>query len=359
MHFSRLALTLFAVPCAGFVAWSAGCGGAGNESTNGVSGTSSGSGAGGNGASGSGAGAAQGANGSTGSVDLSSVTGSSGTSGGQCTGIQCNVHACSGGGSTTISGKIYDPAGKNPLYGIVAYVPNKTPDGITSGASCYSCSDLYTGDPIATAITDATGSFTIQNAPDGQNIPLVIQVGKWRRQFTIPSVGMCQDTAVPDGMLTLPKNGSEGDMPNVAISTGSADTLECLLIRVGVDPAEYVAGPSGAGHIHIFGPGPGDSGAPNTNPPGPDAPTSLWDSKADLMKYDILMLSCEGQETTDENGRSRPRASRPSSTTRRRAAARSRRTSTTSGSTPGPSAAPTWRPGRRAIRASTTSTARS
>ncbi len=234
-------------------------------------------------------------------MNFTGVTGTSG-SGMGCTGIQCDVHACSGGGSTTISGKIYDPAGKNPLYGVVAYIPNSKPAAILSGASCYSCSDLYTGDPIATAITDATGSFTLQKAPDGKDIPLVIQVGKWRREFTIPSVAMCQNTALPDGMLALPKNSSEGNMPNVAISTGSADTLECLLIRVGVDPAEYAPGGTGTGHIHIFSPGAGDTGAPNTNPPGAAAPAALWDSTADLMKYDIVMFSCEGQETTDQGG---------------------------------------------------------
>ncbi len=304
MQISRLALGFVAVPCAVLVAWSAGCGSSsGNLFTSsgaGASGTGSASGAGAGSGNGNGAGAGLTSTGAMGGVDLSGANSSG--SGTPCTGIACDVHACSGGGSTTITGKIYDPAGKNPLYGIVAYVPNSKPAAILSGASCYSCDQLYTGDPIATAITDATGTFTIDKAPDGPNIPLVIQVGKWRRQFTIPSVAMCGSTALPDGMLTLPKNASEGDMPNVAISTGSADTLECLLIRVGVDPAEYVPGGSGSGHIHIFGPGPGDNGAPNTSPPGPDAPTSLWDSKADLMKFDIVMFSCEGEETVDEQG---------------------------------------------------------
>jgi hypothetical protein len=200
-------------------------------------------------------------------------------------------------GSTTISGTIYDPAGKNPLYNVVAYVPNQTPAPITPGASCYSCSDLYTGNPVATALTGPDGKFQIQNAPDGANIPLVIQIGKWRRQFTIPNVARCSDTAIPDKMLTLPKNTGEGDIPAIAIATGGADSMECLLQRIGVDQSEYGGGAAGNGRIHIFQ---GDNGA-TTNPPAPVASQALWNSQPDLMKFDIVILSCEGHETTAMN----------------------------------------------------------
>jgi hypothetical protein len=261
------------------IAWSTGCGGNGGA-----------------GSSGNAGGANSGANSS--SSGFTFTVGSAGTaSGSPCSGLQCQVHSCSGGGSTTISGTIYDPAGKNPLYGIVAYVPNTKPAALTSGASCYSCGDLYTGNPITAAVTDATGAFTLKNVPDGTNIPLVIQVGKWRRQFVIPTVGMCTNTALPGTMLTLPKNASEGDIPNIAISTGGADTLECLLSRVGVDKAEYVPGPTGSGHIHIFA----GTGGPDSNPPSPAPEQGLWASKTDIMKYDIVILSCEGHETDNMN----------------------------------------------------------
>ncbi len=220
----------------------------------------------------------------------------------QCSGLSCQIHSCSSG-STTISGTIYDPAGVNPLYNIVAYVPNSTPQPFPQGAACAPCSALYTGDPIATALTDAAGNFTIQNAPDGTNIPLVIQVGKWRKQLTIPTVAACQDNPQPDKSLTLPKNQSEGDIPLIAVSTGGSDTLECLLTRVGVDPAEYSPAGGGTGRVQIFQGGAGASGqngiAPNTAPPAPESYAALWDSSADLLKYDIVLLSCEGEETKD------------------------------------------------------------
>jgi hypothetical protein len=210
------------------------------------------------------------------------------------TNYQCQVQgSCPGGGSTTISGTVYDPAGKNPVYNVAVYVPNTTPAALPSGVSCASCSDLYTT-PIASAVTDASGSFTIKNAPDGANIPLVVQVGKWRMTYTLPMVAKCQNNPQTSGMLHLPRNHNEGNIPDIAISTGGADSLECLPLRMGIDPAEYVAGGSTAGRIHIFQ---GFMGA-TTAPAAPMAYQGLWDSVADLSKNDITLLSCEGAPTS-------------------------------------------------------------
>lgn len=220
-----------------------------------------------------------------------------------CVNLQCQQQACAGGGSTTVSGTIYDPAGKNPLYGVVVYVPNAKVAPIVTGASCDACDALYTGSPIASAVTDAAGKFTMKNVPAGANIPVVIQIGKWRKQITIANVAACKDNAQPDKSLTLPKNHSEGDIPSIAISTGNADSLECLLRRVGLDASEYGPGNIGAGRIHIFQGGTllgsliNGGAAPNTSPAAPQASAALWSSKADLMKHDIVLLSCEGGET--------------------------------------------------------------
>ncbi len=221
---------------------------------------------------------------------------------------QCSATNCSGGGATTVSGTVYDPAGRNPLYGIVVYVPSVPPGALPAGAGCYSCNTFYdSGKPIANTVTDASGKFMLTGVPDGTDIPLVVQVGKWRMQYTLPSVTACQDndaataakTIAAPQVLRLPKNHTEGDIPNVAIATGSADSLECLLGRVGVDKAEYGPGAAGAGHLHIFQ---GDTGnGANTAPAAPLAPDALWASQADLMPYDITILTCEGHETTRMN----------------------------------------------------------
>ena len=235
---------------------------------------------------------------------------------GGCVGLQCQIHACPNNpDGTTLTGHVYDPAGNNALYDVVVYVPNSTPAPITPGVDATSCSCdlLYTGEPIAAGITDASGSFTVKHVPDGTDIPLVVQIGKWRTQIKIPTVTLCGgsagtndlDTLLLPEKLKLPSiagigasgltKGLEQNIPNIAISTGSADTLECLLRRVGVDPLEYTPGAGGTGHIHIFT---GGGKAAPSMVGSTSSDSDLWKSSATLSPYDIVLLSCEGAPTT-------------------------------------------------------------
>jgi hypothetical protein len=211
---------------------------------------------------------------------------------------------CTDGGTTTISGVVYDPAMMDPLYGVTVFVPDPAsplPAFARTGASCAACSDLYPATVNASAVTDATGHFTIAMTPGGQpvlagdGVPLVVQIGKWRMQSTIGHVETCADNPQPDRALHLPVNSSQGDMPDIAISTGRADSLECLPLRIGVDPAEYTAGASSQGHIHIFQ----GAGGATTAPSAPASSEGLWDSIGDLQKNDAVLLSCEGAETSN------------------------------------------------------------
>jgi hypothetical protein len=213
------------------------------------------------------------------------------------------VHTCGGGKTTQLTGKVLDPAGRNPIYNVVAYIPNSTGgalDPITPGigsGSC-SCDALFSGQPIATALTDTSGNFTLDGVPDGANIPLVVQIGKWRKEITIPSITSCTSNSA--GNITLPKNLSDGafaSLPSIAVSTGSADTLECLLTRVGVDETMFTGTPGATAGVHVYQGGGGQGGNSTVNPTSPSAPTSLWDSQADLQQYDIVMFSCEGEPT--------------------------------------------------------------
>jgi hypothetical protein len=209
---------------------------------------------------------------------------------------------CPAGVHTSVSGLVYDPSFQDPLYNITVFAPKSaTLPVLPKGAQCLSCDALYP--PFyGSAVTDATGHFSVNNVPPGKNVPIVVQTGKWRKEFTIPNVTKCIDNPQPDKSLRLPKNGTtDGNLPDIAISTGKSDSLECLLLRIGVDPAEWIGGAGAGGHVHIFF----GNGA-NTANPGPPSYQALWDKDADLLQNDVTLLSCEGAETQDGNAPLQP-----------------------------------------------------
>ena len=216
-----------------------------------------------------------------------------------CTRGSCTAQPCAPGVKTTVSGTVFDPAGKVPLYNVVVYVPNAPLDPVPEGASCDRCGATLSGKPIATAITDETGHFSLENVPVGADVPLVIQVGKWRRELTVPAVASCADTPLTDTNLTrLPRNQSEGHIPKMALTTGSADALECLLRKIGIQDSEFTP-EGGSGRVNLFA-GAGGTNRYSATLNGGANLTGVepwWDSAANLLTYDILLHSCEGTET--------------------------------------------------------------
>ena len=224
-----------------------------------------------------------------------------------CTMGDCKEMACPGGADTTVSGTIYDPAGKVPLYNVQVYVPNGKLDDFTDGASCQPCDTSLSGNPIAQTITDDHGNFMLSDVPVGSDIPLVIQVGKWRRQISIPTVTRCTNTALMDKDQTrLPSKSSEGHMPKMALVTGNADTMECLLRKIGIDQSEFTP-ETGAGRVNFyFSHDTSTNMGRMTTPEGTSrysdawggAPFTQanpwWDSLDNLKQYDLLLLSCNG-----------------------------------------------------------------
>ena len=179
------------------------------------------------------------------------------------------------------------------------YVPNAPLAAIPDGPSCQQCATSLSGQPLTTALTDARGHFMLPKVPVGTNIPLVMQVGKWRRQVTIPNVARCVDNPITDrNLLRLPRTKAEGNIPKIAIATGSSDTLECLLRRVGIADSEYTP-EAGTGRVNMYaGHSSGSDGqkyAATLNGGAAFTPaTTFWGSLPSLMKYDIVVLSCEG-----------------------------------------------------------------
>lgn len=208
-------------------------------------------------------------------------------------GSQC-VATCGGSATTTYSGVVYDPAGNDPLYNVAVYVPGSALPDLPAGAGC-DCASLFPQTILTSATTDADGAFVLSNVPTGSNVPLVVQTGKWRRVYSVAIDSPCESNAAPDHSLRLPSMSAEGNLPDIAISTGGADSLECLPLRIGVDSSEFTAGAGGPGHVHIFT---GYAGA-TTVGGSPQSYQALWDSTTDLMKNDVVLLSCEGQETAN------------------------------------------------------------
>ncbi|HEX7665019.1 MAG TPA: hypothetical protein VF407_10925 [Polyangiaceae bacterium] len=200
---------------------------------------------------------------------------------------------CSNSG--TVTGTVYAPNGTLPLYNVIVFTPSSALAPFNEGVSCDKCGTV-SGNPLASTVTDSSGKFTLQ-VPPGDNVPLVMQVGKWRRQVSIPhgDVGCSSPLALTDPNLTrLPKNHTEGDMPHMAVTTGGCDSIACVLPKMGIDASEYGSASEYSSKRVIFYEGSGPSAVP-----GITAASNLWGDENELKKYDLAIFSCECSEHYD------------------------------------------------------------
>ena len=92
---------------------------------------------------------------------------------GPCVGLQCQQStckmgsctqpACTGGVVTTLSGTVYDPAGKVPLSNVDVFIPNAALAQYVDGPACDTCSMALSGSPVVRTKTDTAGHFTLGN----------------------------------------------------------------------------------------------------------------------------------------------------------------------------------------------------
>jgi hypothetical protein len=274
----------------GFSGVACGGGGGSHDSTFSSGGSAATQGQGGSVSNGNG-----GTNGSNGGAG---VTGSAGSgaligSAGNFSGVGGSSDADVGGntGCASLSGTVWTPGKTDPLYNAIVYVAKGSVEPVASGASCDRCGDLSASKALTATLTGPDGKFALTGVPIGDNIPLVIQIGKWRRVVSVNVTG-CHDTPVPDDLTRMPKNQGEGNIPLTAISTGGADTLECILRKMGIDDAEFTL-PSETGRIHLYH----ATGALASTGTTPDQ-AELWTNIDNLKRYDMVILPCEHAPNT-------------------------------------------------------------
>jgi hypothetical protein len=209
-----------------------------------------------------------------------------------CSGLECQVVNCERKNlpPTTISGTVFAPNGTLALYGATVYVPLLDPGPFHDGVECTQCMDQLPGGAVAFDESDTAGKFEVQNVPSGTDIPLFITIGKWRRKVIIPQVMECTDNPLPANLTSLPRNRNEGDIPKIAIVTGSCDALECLVKKIGVSENEFTTD-AGNGRIHLYSANGATTIAASGATMSPAA--TLWGDLDRMKQYDMMLFSCE------------------------------------------------------------------
>jgi hypothetical protein len=235
---------------------------------------------------------------------------------------------CDSGSATTITGRVEagisaflnpnananpQPFPPDPVPNVLVYVPNSPVSAFTPGASCRQCGADVSGSPLVSTYTNFDGTFTLSGVPTppGSTIPLVIQLGRWRRQFTITTPVACTTSAVAPvggtaGVLNLPRNHAEGNIPLTAVSTGNVDALECVLLKMGVDQAEFTSNtpPNGTtlGRVHVYSGSPASNGgSPGATVANANQETSLMANGGTYMNYDQILFPCWGGPAVKTN----------------------------------------------------------
>jgi hypothetical protein len=225
-----------------------------------------------------------------------------------CTGLCAAQVTCPGGGTTTVTGTVYAPNATDPIYQAIVYVPQGTVDPLTDGASAQ-CTCTISGNPlIQSPLTGVDGVFTLNDFPVGVAVPIVIQMGPWRRQIsvTVPTAQECTTITLTPQQTSLPncETGNAhcaatnavsgfasvfGDVPLVAMDTGAVDSTECVLRKMGLDDSEF-GDPGGSSRIQFFY---GDTAAGATIDRNTPSEDTLW-STTTIDNYDMVIFACQG-----------------------------------------------------------------
>jgi hypothetical protein len=232
-----------------------------------------------------------------------------------CTVVRGSSASAQTGNPTVITGTVYSPNGPtngDPIPNILVFIAGGPVSGFTAAPTgpgvtggCYGQSMLVSGDPIVSATTDYMGNFTLSNAAltalGTTTVNLVIQAGKWRRQYPNTQIIGGQINAPLSLSMPGTKNETDGtiaDLPHIAVVTGAVDGLECIFPQIGISKSE-ITNPDGTGSIHLYA-GSAAAGAVITAPTSSDPTppeTTLVTNPTLMDTYDVIMFACQGTPT--------------------------------------------------------------
>jgi hypothetical protein len=235
-----------------------------------------------------------------------------------CTGPCALLPTCTAGTTTTLTGVVKDPAGLTPLDNVLVYIANDPSDpalaAFPSTVKCEQCGAAAAGSPLVSTLTGTDGAFTLEGVPVGTGFTLVIQLGRWRRLFKVDVANKCAanvvsgtgtgGTTISGGVLTMPKNKAQGNIPKIGMVTGLGDPIECVLLKMGIDQAEFT-NPGKGGRVEVY-----QSAAHAKDIALGGAYIDLFTTPyADAMipklsTYDMVVFGCPGAESTSSSSTS-------------------------------------------------------
>ena len=223
-----------------------------------------------------------------------------------CVGLQCDLVQCEGGAKTTVTGIVQRRPGTCPSTAAPILCPERASRGAAvEGVSCDRCGELLSGSPVVQHDHGHERQVRPRERPRRRRHPLVIQTGKWRRSDHAARGRVVRRQPITDRRAAPAEEQSEGDIPQLALTTGGADALECLLRKIGIDDAEFTTA-SGDGRVHLTARDDGDAAVVSS---GAGGATSRGPSRSGAARraqeYDVVFLACEGDQNPDTKPMSR------------------------------------------------------
>lgn len=185
---------------------------------------------------------------------------------------------CSSGTSSSLTGTVYAPNGTDPLPNIYVYAAAQV-NPFPAGNFCNQCNmPLDAWYSHTQSGPDGTFSLDLTDVPAGSDITFVINVGRFRKVTKLPVA--CGANMAPKAATTLPGSSADGDVPNIAVSTGNSDHLDQILTALGITQYDCYEGRSST------------SSTPTCTPIDTLANLVGKSASKTIDDYNLLFISC-------------------------------------------------------------------